>query len=744
MKKILAVLLMLCTPAAAQNFLSDDGTFKPVTTGGITVGVSPIAGGTSLGVLYNNAGVLGNLATANNGVLITSGAGVPSISTTLPSGLTIPGYAKLAGGNTFVGQQIINSSGVSSVNSLEVYSDDLGVSPAGIGAFVYGGAGAGYGSGVIHGGGARGTRAAPTKMLSGDTYSGFGGLACGGGPPCQFPTSSSSSIHYRLTEDANLTTYNGSEMRLWGTPNGGGVRYNYATLTQDGVWYVNDTGTFNTLSTALTNPGSIKYKMTAAGSIGSNAMLAVTYANIGNGFHGRAASGGSSSSPGAAQSGQQLNTLLGYGWNSGTGAWSATSTAAIIMTATENYTANQGSQIAMGTTPTGSTARSDWFLLQEDASLGVGVGVAKTGAGTINVLNGVYANGTAPTGSGGYVRATSPSLVTPAIGVATATSLAVNGCTIGSNALCTTGTAAISSTLTSAAHTITSASANALAVGLNGATNPAFNIDASTASSATGLNIKSAAAAGGVALSALSSGTNESLTLDAKGSGTMTIGATSTGDIFLRRHVSVQYSAAANLTPDAEITINKNTAATTGTAFSGDMLLHLVSQNSTTNRLVMDTAQATNFITARTTGGTVESPSATLADQAILGFGATGYTNAMETGSYGFFRIHAKTLWSATNADTYIVMYTTPTGTKAVAEAVRVHSSGGVSVGTTSDPGIGLIYTNSASFMNRTKTSWTNGAAAAAGTLLNAPAAGNPTKWIPVDDNGTTRYIPAW
>lgn len=37
-----------------------------------------------------------------------------------------------------------------------------------------------------------------------------------------------------------------------------------------------------------------------------------------------------------------------------------------------------------------------------------------------------------------------------------------------------------------------------------------------------------------------------------------------------------------------------------------------------------------------------------------------------------------------------------------------------------------------------------NGAAAAAGTLANAPAAGNPTKWIPINDNGTTRYMPAW
>ena len=37
-----------------------------------------------------------------------------------------------------------------------------------------------------------------------------------------------------------------------------------------------------------------------------------------------------------------------------------------------------------------------------------------------------------------------------------------------------------------------------------------------------------------------------------------------------------------------------------------------------------------------------------------------------------------------------------------------------------------------------------NGAGANAGTLANSPVTGNPTKWIPIDDNGTTRYIPAW
>lgn len=38
----------------------------------------------------------------------------------------------------------------------------------------------------------------------------------------------------------------------------------------------------------------------------------------------------------------------------------------------------------------------------------------------------------------------------------------------------------------------------------------------------------------------------------------------------------------------------------------------------------------------------------------------------------------------------------------------------------------------------------TNGAGANVGTLTNSPVTGDPTKWVPIDDNGTTRYIPAW
>lgn len=49
-----------------------------------------------------------------------------------------------------------------------------------------------------------------------------------------------------------------------------------------------------------------------------------------------------------------------------------------------------------------------------------------------------------------------------------------------------------------------------------------------------------------------------------------------------------------------------------------------------------------------------------------------------------------------------------------------------------------------AAYLIQNLVTWTNHAAAAAGTLGNAPVAGNPTKWIAINDNGTTRYIPAW
>lgn len=99
----------------------------------------------------------------------------------------------------------------------------------------------------------------------------------------------------------------------------------------------------------------------------------------------------------------------------------------------------------------------------------------------------------------------------------------------------TKGTGGVTVTAGSSGVVVDAASANGLSVGANGSTNPVLKVDSATSSVATGISITGAAAAGGVALAAISSGTNEDLTVDAKGSGTITLGGTSTGNIIVSR-----------------------------------------------------------------------------------------------------------------------------------------------------------------------------------------------------------------
>ena len=56
----------------------------------------------------------------------------------------------------------------------------------------------------------------------------------------------------------------------------------------------------------------------------------------------------------------------------------------------------------------------------------------------------------------------------------------------------------------------------------------------------------------------------------------------------------------------------------------------------------------------------------------------------------------------------------------------------------------GSLTTVGGATFHTTSTALTNGAGVGAGTITNAPATGNPTKWIGINDNGTVRYLPAW
>jgi hypothetical protein len=105
----------------------------------------------------------------------------------------------------------------------------------------------------------------------------------------------------------------------------------------------------------------------------------------------------------------------------------------------------------------------------------------------------------------------------------------------GNNLATSPGTQTIS--LTYIPTTITGTSVNSLAVGANGTTNPVFNVDASASSVATGVNVVGAAAGSRVSVAAVSSGTNEGIDLDAKGTGTIRLGQTSTGNVIsVRAH----------------------------------------------------------------------------------------------------------------------------------------------------------------------------------------------------------------
>lgn len=96
-------------------------------------------------------------------------------------------------------------------------------------------------------------------------------------------------------------------------------------------------------------------------------------------------------------------------------------------------------------------------------------------------------------------------------------------------------TTTIGGSSVSALGVITSASAQALAVGLNGATNPAFNVDSSTGSQAAGFNVVGAVTGGTVAVAAIDSGSATKLSVNAKGSGTLLLGNTSTGQVSIGR-----------------------------------------------------------------------------------------------------------------------------------------------------------------------------------------------------------------
>lgn len=124
---------------------------------------------------------------------------------------------------------------------------------------------------------------------------------------------------------------------------------------------------------------------------------------------------------------------------------------------------------------------------------------------------------------------------------------------------------------TTSIEAITSTAAAGLAIGRNGASNPVLQADCSVSSQATGVKVIGRAATAGADLVVMSSGTNENLKIDAKGSGTVSINTTATGAIALGANTSVT----GTLGVSGNVAVNTDkfnvTAASGNTAVAGTL-----------------------------------------------------------------------------------------------------------------------------------------------------------------------------
>lgn len=215
-------------------------------------------------------------------------------------------------------------------------------------------------------------------------------------------------------------------------------------------------------------------------------------------------------------------------------------------------------------------------------------------AGTTNpTLNVDSSTASAATGLNVKSAAAASGLALSVLSSGTDESLKLDAKGAGTVTINSVATGAISlarATSVTGAVTVTSAGSSALAVGANGATTPALQVDASTASQVAGLKLTGAATGGTVALAAVDSGSNTNLSMNGKGSGTLLLGNTSTGQVSIGRG-SVKPPVTSSTT--ASLGTAQNTTPTAAQLVGG-----VITQTSATGAGTCTLDNGTNISTA--------------------------------------------------------------------------------------------------------------------------------------------------
>lgn len=165
-----------------------------------------------------------------------------------------------------------------------------------------------------------------------------------------------------------------------------------------------------------------------------------------------------------------------------------------------------------------------------------------------------------------------------------------------------------------------------------------------------------------------------------------------------------------------------------------------------------NSAEATlQALRALTADGSAATPAWSFSSDADLGFYRSaggpdfafvsgGAAIRWTTGAYGF-RLTSDSVFGWTPSNGTLAANDVGFSRLGAASVALGNGTGSNTTGTLT---LAQVVTNTAASVIQSGVALTDGAGAGAGTITNAPAAGNPTKWIGINDNGTIRYVPAW
>lgn len=167
------------------------------------------------------------------------------------------------------------------------------------------------------------------------------------------------------------------------------------------------------------------------------------------------------------------------------------------------------------------------------------------------------------------------------------------------------------------------------------------------------------------------------------------------------------YLGTTSLTPASgtTLTVSQNTGGTPGTSALGNIIGQFIAADAALGILTLDIFGAQGVFSPRYAGGTQASKTAAPVNTVVFGFGPQGWDGVSAYGNLASIDFATVNQTSATDHSGSVRVRTVASGSTTLAEAIRIQGSGGVSIGTTTDPGTGSLQLNAQMFMPNITTS---------------------------------------